>query len=205
MVYPVKLLPKTNYKNIETGLEDKCLIRHFVVDETQGVLDDLGFLKDYIIASGGEKQLPDLSTSLFGVFTENDIYFNVINSHLIQYCVPNHNSTSPIYIQDFNIVNNRRFWSILVEKIDNVVVEYDGDEFKATCFISHTPTISNFWHFSIMWYINTEGKYWDATDTSISNSTKRKLKKETRDFLKKFAKEEILSNSVIEEEHYCLK
>lgn len=205
MEYPIKLLPKTSYKSIETGLEDKCLIRHFVLDENQGAIDDLGFLKDYIIASGGEKQLPDLSTSLYGIFTEDDINFNVVNAQLTEYCEPNHNSTSPIYLQDFNITENRKFWSILTQNIDNKEVEYDGVNFKATCYIAHTPTKSNFWHFSIMWFINSENKYWNASDGSISSSTKRKLKKETRDFLKKFAKEEILSSSVIEEEHYCLK
>ena len=106
MEYPIKLLPKTSYKSIETGLEDKCLIRHFVLDENQGAIDDLGFLKDYIIASGGEKQLPDLSTSLYGIFTEDDINFNVVNAQLTEYCEPNHNSTSPIYLQDFNITEN---------------------------------------------------------------------------------------------------
>ncbi len=204
MEYPTKLLPKNIYKSITTGLEDKCLIRHFVFDENQGVFDELGFLKEYIIAKGGEKQLPDLSTSLYGIFTEDDINFNVVNTQLNEYCEPNHNSTSPIYLEDFNIAENRRFWSILIENIDNKVVEYDGVDFKATCYIAHTPTKSNFWHFSIMWFINSEKKYWNASDVSISSATRRKLKKETRDFLKKFAREKILSNSVIEEKHYCL-
>lgn len=202
MVYPIRLLPKTNYKSITTGLEEKCLIRHFVANNEQGVVDDLGLLKDYVIASGGEKQLPDLSTSLFGVFTDYDIVFNVVNTSLNEYCEPNHNSNTPIFEEDFIIAENRSYWSILVDKIDNQPVEYDGIDFKATCSVKHTPTISNFWHFSIIWFINSEDKYWDAGDNTISNSTKRKLKKETRDFLKLFAKQEILSDSIIEEEHY---
>lgn len=203
MVYPIRLLPKTNYKSITTGLEEKCLIRHFVVNNEQGVVDDLGLLKDYVIASGGEKQLPDLSTSLFGVFTDNDIAFNIVNTSLNEYCEPNHNSRTPIFEEDFIIAENRSYWSILLDKIDNQPVEYDGIDFKATCFVKHTPTISNFWHFSIIWFINSEDKYWDAGDNTISNSTRRKLKKETRDFLKLFAKQEILSDAIIEEQHYC--
>lgn len=204
MEYPIKLLPKTNYKSITTGLEEKCLLRHFVVNNEQGAVDDLGLLKDYVIASGGERQLPDLSTSLFGIFTDSDIVFNVVNPSLNEYCEPNHNSTTPIFEEDFIIAENRSYWSILVDKIDNQPVEYDGIDFKATCYINHTPTKSNFWHFSIMWFINNENKYWDATDTTISTSTKRKLKKETRDFIKLFAKQEILSHSIIEEEHYSI-
>lgn len=204
MQYPIRLLPKTNYKSITTGLEEKCLIRHFVINNEQGVVDDLGLLKDYIIASGGEKQLPDLSTSLFGVFTDNDIVFNIVNPLLAEYCEPNHNSTTPTFEEDYVIAENRSYWSILVNEIDNKVVEYDGVEFKATCYTCHTPTKSNFWHFSIMWFINSENKYWNVNDASISTSTKRKLKKETRDFLKLYAKEGIVSHNIITEEHYCL-
>lgn len=203
MDYPIRLLPKTNYKSITAGLEEKCLIRHFIANNEQGIVDDLGFLKDYVIASGGEKQLPDLSTSLFGVFTDNDIVFNVINTSLNEYCEPNHNSNPPVFEEDFIIADNRSYWSILVDKINNQPVEYDGVNFKATCFVKHTPTISNFWHFSIIWFIDSEGKYWDAGDNTISNSIRRKLKKETRDFLKLFAKQVILSDSIIEEEFYC--
>ena len=97
MEYPIKLLPRTNYKSIITGFEEKCLIRHFVADKGQGVLDDLGYLKDYVIASGGERQLPDLSTSLFGIFIESDITYNVINNSLTAYCEPNHNAVLPIF------------------------------------------------------------------------------------------------------------
>lgn len=203
MEYPINLLPKTNYKRISTGLENKCLIRHFVADNN-GIVDDLGLLKDYVIANGGEKQLPDLSTSLFGIFTQNDVFLNVINTSLNDYCEPNFNSSSPIFEEDFVIAENRNYWSILVDKIDNQPIEYDGADFKATCYIAHTPTKSNFWHFSIMWFINSENKYWDASDTTISSATKRKLKKETRDFLKLFAKEGIVSNDVITQDHYCL-
>ncbi len=126
MEYPIKLLPKTNYKSITTGLEEKCLLRHFVINNEQGAVDDLGLLKDYIIASGGEKQLPDLSTSLFGVFTDNDIVFNVVNPLLTEYCEPNHNSTIPIFEEDFIIAENRSYWTILVDKIDNQPVQYGG-------------------------------------------------------------------------------
>lgn len=203
MTYPIKLLPKTNRKSITTGIEEKCLIRHFIPDNEQGVVDDLGLLKDYVIASGGEKQLPDLSTSLFGVFTDNDIIFNVVNTSLNEPCEPNHNSRTPIFEEDFVITENRSYWSILIDKINNQPVEYDGIDFKATCSVKHTPTISNFWHFSINWFINSEDKHWDAHDKTISTSTKRKLKKETRDFLKLYAKQEVLSHSIIEEEHYC--
>ncbi len=204
MEYPIKLLPKKNYKSTTTGLEEKCLLRHFVLNKEQGAVDELGLLKDYVIASGGEKQLPDLSTSLFGVFNEEDVVLNIITESLNEYCEPNHNSTTPIFEEDFIIAENRSYWSILVEKIDNQPVEYDGEDFKATCNISHTPTKSNFWHFSIIWYINSEDKYWDAKDGTISNSTRRKLKKETRDFLKLYAKEGIVSNNTISENHYCL-
>lgn len=203
MDYPIKLLPKPNYKSIETGLEEKCILRHFVSNPALGIVDDLGYLKDYVIASGGDKQLPDLSTSLYGIFTLEDIILNITNDSLNDYCVPNFDSTLPVYDQDFNISVNRSFWSIMIENIHNQKVDYDGDDFKATCYVKHTPTKSNFWHFSITWFINSENKFWNANDGAISASVKKKLKKETRDFIKLFAKQEILSDSIIEEEHYC--
>ena len=204
MEYPIKLLPKTNYKSIITGLEKKCLIRHFVSNNDQSDVDDLGLLKDFVIASGGEKQLPDLSTSLFGIFDENDIVFNVINKTLNEYCDPNHNSSLPIYEEDFIIADNRNYWSILIDNIHDKLVKYEGTEFRATCYVKHTPTKSNFWHFSIIWFINSEDKYWNADDITISSATRRKLKKETRDFLKVFAKKGTVSHNIISEEHYCL-
>lgn len=118
MDYPPSLLPQSNYKLIDCDLEDFCLIRHSHLPQDE-LLDSMGDLKNEVIASGAEKLLPDYSTSLLGVFELDNIKIKVTNSDYQEYCEPNTEVETPVYQDDFELIGNRGYWTIMINAIND--------------------------------------------------------------------------------------
>jgi|SRR5690606_27610127 len=198
MDYPLTLLPEENRKIIDCDLTGCCLIRHSHLSN-DALLDDLGLLKNEVIQS---KDLPDFSTSLFGIFTLENIKIKVTNGVYQCYCEPNCNVDTPIFEDDFVCDANRGHWSILVESIHNKKIEYEDQDFSAICHIYHTPMKWNFWHFSVRWYLNDIEDYWHNNPGYQTKSIRKKLVFEARSLIKKFGKAEVISNKIINENCY---
>ena len=201
MDYPLTLLPKSNYKLINCDLSEFCLIRHTHILQ-ENLLDDIGNLKNEVIASGAEKILPDYSTSLLGVFELENIKIKVTNLDYQEYCKPNIEVQTPIYEDDFELIDNRGFWTIKIDSINDKEIEYEDGSLKAVCKVHHTPMKWNFWHFSINWYIDDISDYWHNNSDYQTPSIRRKLISEARGLLKEFGKPIVLSEEIIEEHCY---
>ena len=201
MDYPLTLLPKSNYKLINCDLSEFCLIRHTHILQ-ENLLDDNGNLKNEVIASGAEKILPDYSTSLLGVFELENIKIKVTNLDYQEYCKPNIEVQTLIYENDFELIDNRGFWTIKIDSINDQEIEYEDGSLKAVCKVHHTPMKWNFWHFSINWYIDDISGYWHNNPDYQTPSIRRKLISEARGLLKEFGKPIVLSEEIIEEQCY---
>ena len=180
MNYPIRLLPKKNYKKINCNIDEHHLIRHCHLSG-KDMFNDLGEIKDEVI--GMKNQLPDCSCSLLGVYKFDDIKIEIKKDSLYEYCSPDFElSDSLIFKKDFDLRTNRGFWCLKVENINKKEVRYDDNNFKATCYVLHSPTKCNFWHFSLNWYIDDKGDYWhNLSDNKILT---RMLKTKVRALLK---------------------
>lgn len=156
MNYPLELLPKNNYKIIITeDLPPEAVIIRTTDEKV--VLDELGKIPEkYIVKSGSEKQVFDLSVNLYGVYKLEHIKIQIKKDSGIDNkwaegdeCLDNidkssfelNESKSAIFFSVFDIHN---------EKIP-YIKEINGQtsDFEATCKVKHEPTVSNFWHFEI--------------------------------------------------------
>lgn len=200
MDYPVNLLPKASHKFIDCDLSGLCLIRHSHLPN-ELILDEHNQLKNEIITSN---QLPDLSTSLFGVFTLMDIKIKVTNEDYQCYCNPNIEVEPPVFEKDFECVEGRGYWSVLIESVNKQKVEYEDGSLSAICHIVHTPMKWNFWHFSMRWFINDINNYWHINPEYQTKSIRRKLVAEDRGLIKEFGKPILVSEQVIDESCYTL-
>lgn len=198
MDYPLALLPKENHKIIDCDLTGCCLIRHSHLPNVD-LLDNLGLLKNEVIQS---KDLPDFSTSLFGIFTLEDIKIKVTNGAYQCYCQPNCIVDTPIFEDDFEYDSNRGHWSILFDSIHNQKIEYADQDFTAICQIHHTPMKWNFWHFSVQWYINDINDFWHNNLEYQTPAIRKKLAFEARGLIKKFGKAAVISDKKIKENCY---
>mgnify|MGYP005850082119 CR=1 FL=1 len=203
MQYPTHLLPNQNYKLIDCDLSKFYLIRHSHIPQDK-LLDDLGNLKTEAIAQGAIKIIPDYSTSLFSVFETSDIYIKVINKNYQVYCKPNEVIDTPVYDKDFILNENRGYWLVKIEKINNQKIKYEDGSLSAICVVIHTPMKWNFWHFSIRWYINDIDGFLHENPDYETKSVRRKLTNEARSLLKEYGSTRIFSDDVIEKDCYIV-
>ncbi|MGP8215406.1 MAG: hypothetical protein ACLQQ4_07575 [Bacteroidia bacterium] len=80
-------------------------------------------------------------------------------------------------------------------------IEYSFDNksgFKGTCIVIHTPTKSNFWHFSLRWQNN------NGEDVSSVNTHKRAVLSAAKNFIKICGKPNFQAFSILPEYHYTI-
>lgn len=178
MSYPDILLPLSTYCRIEKDLSTYYLIRHFVdKGVSSDILDINGKLKNGII--GQSNTLPDLSTSLYGIFKHYHVKYSLLN----QFYNENwdfSNSIENILVEtvDFTLNTNRNYYIVKISDLHNQSIKDDVGNIFAVCKGNHTPTNGNYWHFSINWFITSEGKYWhqDIENISITKNLKRTMR-----------------------------
>ncbi len=159
MQYPKHLLPHKDNKTIvfEDWLQSFFLLRH---TPDQDLIDpDTGKLKfNYIVTQSDH--LRDFSTNLLGTYLRADskivirsskermLYFNGLWQE-------NEVVEAPKFQEDFEINESRGCFFLCIGELEgqkvpiSIADKYTGD---AICKILHTPTRSNFWHFSIRWF-----------------------------------------------------
>lgn len=118
----------------------------------------------------------DLSCSLFGIFHTAHTKIEILNrEEYNHYCNPNESVRIPIFQEDFDISPNRGYWFVKIADIVGNSVEYRKTDnwYSATCVTQHTPMKWNFWHFSITWFLSSEGCNWKDLNNPSNSWTKR--------------------------------
>jgi hypothetical protein len=197
VLYPTEILPNPSRKLISCNIQEHYLIRSTNTSVLSDLIDeDTGDLKQTHICSPSGR-ITDLSTSLFGIFnlTHNNIELTADKKkHLGAYCEPDCAVEVPIYEIDFYFNENRGYWTVPIDKIQDETVEYfignkPNEIFSAICKVIHTPAIWNFWHFSVRWYLVEHQCYLDSmTDEKLKSKITKRLSGNARAMLAKFAK-----------------
>lgn len=161
--YPQHILPKPHFKLIiDIELIKRGILIHYTDSKDNRDSDNL--LKEQSVARH-ENHIRDYSNNLLGAFGIEDIYIDVTVSESKDYFIDLWNVgsavKSPIFKKDFKVNSERGYFFLNISDFHNKEVNFvDLDDpklsVKATCQVLHTPTNSNFWHFSLRW-ITKEG------------------------------------------------
>lgn len=173
-------MPKINYKLIESDLSDRYLIRRFNDLETIPVTDNLGGISLVYICDP-TSQIIDLSTNLLGIFKKNHFCYLITKngqiSGLTEYWDLISKTRRPHFPVEFEINNNYNCWSLPIKKLSGLTVPFftglgskDEKKYEVECKVIHTPTRSNFWHFSLRWFLDGE----DVNTLIANNQLKSK-------------------------------
>jgi hypothetical protein len=182
MSYPNRLLPQQDYKKI-CWFED--LRKYFLVHTTEtkeNIDPQTGKLKISLVVRQTD-HLKDYSNNLLGVFLIDDVYW-----------IPNSNSANRLYYReawvegdcvippvvpsDFDINVNKGYFFLKISDFHEVVINFEDNTFASPiCRLLHTPTNSNFWHFSLRWYF--DGKDLESWTEGI----KRRMKTSAKAFI----------------------
>ncbi len=200
MSYPSYLLPTPLHKfiAIEDFILDEYLIRHTPNSDNRDLTSGKLRIECIVLQTD---HLKDYSNKLFGHFTIDDIFWGVVNCERKQYLgdlwVENSEVLAPSIPDEISRFEERGYFFIPIYKIHNKQVSYE-DETKVTIvgMVFHTPTNSNFWHFSIRWLIN--GKEMEKWPNSIKN----RMKATGKAFLQEIAIFEVPKSTPIPEELY---
>lgn len=206
MSYPIALLPHPGRKLITCDLTGRHLIRHTSISDPNELKDpNTGHVKVEYLCSPRE-QAADLSTSLLGVFTHENIQIELIGPQkgfFQEYCDPNDAVSAPIEGTDFRLNTERGFIVIPIDDIDGRKVEFkkSDETMTATCQVKHTSARWNFWHYSLRWVAPEEFIH-DNPDFLKKKQWVQRMLATARSFVCQFAKTDLPAYNAIESPCY---
>lgn len=184
MPYPEHLLPQPNYRLIEWNddLRSCFLLRSA---PTKNVVDpETGKVRAKHVNDGSREQLKDYSTNLLGVFTPEDAALRIEKTerkaYLTGHWKPGETVEPPI-AEDFSLQPEYGYFYYQIGEIQGYpqpfsIANLPG--YVGQCYVLHTPTRSNFWHFSVRWKTQDQ----DVED-ALNESERRNLLGLVRAFL----------------------
>lgn len=156
MQYPGRLIPRLCFKHIQTDLSAYFLCR--AVSDKALLTPVNGMFSEEMICSVN-KELFDYSTNLLGVFLPEDTKIVLIGDDkklFYSYWDFEEEVTIPVFGKDFEVAENRICFFFPIASLHQKICipmpstpNSQGD--KLTANVIHTPTRSNYWHFSIRW------------------------------------------------------
>jgi len=188
-------------------MSEQYLVRH---TPDKNIIDpDVGLIYEKAICSPSESNMPDLSTSLLGVFQIEHIQISLTHIGIdvfSHYCEPDIVvEPIPIYEQDFLLDPERGCWLVQILKIhdEEADYKYNEDKLKAVCKVIHSPMAWNFWHFSVRWFLEKDNCYWhELEESDRKKKWSQRLAHETRSLVRKFATIELPEPNEIQPECY---
>jgi hypothetical protein len=171
----------------EEGLANQiyALVRH---TENQDNRDEFGNLHSGSVAFQTD-HLHDYSTNLLGVFQCKDLKWKWLKgTSCIELWNLKDEAIMPVLEQDVTIVEGRGTFYLKINELHKQLFDLPapiGDTEKLECLVLHTPTKSNFWHFSLRWIVKGE-------DTTNWEPKRRRKVLET-------ARSVIISNAIFEQ------
>lgn len=163
MTYPEHLLPKPDYRIIRwrDDLRRYYLLR--TVPSPEVIDPDLGKVRARWFDEISREQFKDYSTNLLSIFTTKDAAIQWIKNerkaYLTGYWMENETVNPPTQ-DDFIFLQQFGYFFFLIDAIQDfpqpVAVPRLPAYTQTRCYILHTPTRSNFWHFSVKWKVEQE-------------------------------------------------
>ena len=174
MNYPVRLLPQPIFKEVTEDLSGYFLCRKF--PDKSLMKNDSPIINEEILGINSGGQCFDYSTNLPGIFELNDNWIELTGEnkkHYRSYWDWISKINEPLFEKDFLINENIGWFFLPISQISNIVIPFSRNGFTppdetAKAMVLHTPTNSNFWHFSIKWH---DGKgFINANDSKWKNN-----------------------------------
>ncbi|HYM95463.1 MAG TPA: hypothetical protein VET23_15095 [Chitinophagaceae bacterium] len=158
MTYPAQLLPHLIFKKITADLSGYFICRKVL---NKALLQEPlpPILPEELLGIETASDCFDYSINLPGIFELQHNLIEMIGEqkkYFIKYWDEVSEVTVPIYEQDFNINENIGWFFLHIERVNGITIPFNRKldappNEIATAIVSHTPTNSNFWHFSIRW------------------------------------------------------
>ncbi|MCB0645213.1 MAG: hypothetical protein KDC49_01030 [Saprospiraceae bacterium] len=203
MIYPDELLPKKQYKYIDTDLKNHHLIRTV---STIDCLDENGFVGIEYIASP-RHNLSNLSVHILSVFDYKHLPIVICGDRkafLISDCDDFSEDANLVFGEDFILQETNWFWILRVGDLqDNYQCEIKGIVYQFAPTVIHCPTRCNFWHYEIRWTIlNSSFSQQTATQQKKINDA---MYAEARKTLQVLASSKIVAYERLKAEDYSLQ
>lgn len=204
MSYPKRLLPKQDYKNIDTDSlpDNACLLR---TTNLENYTDSLGRIKiDAILLEGDYNQVFDLSVNLLGIYVEEDKKYKLIDKELIKLWKEGDDCPKHVNDNQYEIDENIKAIFFEVKKIHQKEFPYtktidnSENQFEGISLVEHVPTHGNFWHYQLF-FKDVDGKIIKSGKSGWVKNLRGFL---VKSYLKKFARPTIDSVPALEEKIY---
>lgn len=148
---------------------------------------------DYVVKF--TNHLRDYSNNLLGVFLVDDIYWALQDCPNKDYFMAKWKEgmevKNPKVPDEYDQEESRGYFFLDIGDCHEEVVKFEDDQCKHSnpvCMVMHTPTNSNFWHFSLRWFF-------DGQDLeSWTGGIKRRMKTSAKAF--------IIEKAFFDEPHY---
>lgn len=158
MNYPEQLLPQLIFKKITTDLSEYFICRK-VFDKTL-LQEQLPIVAEELLGIVKASDCFDYSTNLPGVFELEHNKIDLIGerkANFRAYWNEESKVEIPVFEKDFVINEDVGWFFLQIDKINKIAIPFNRktentSKEVATAVVIHTPTNSNFWHFSIKWH-----------------------------------------------------
>lgn len=158
MNYPEALIPRLHFKRIETDLSEYWLCR--TTPNLDLLQPNSGRLKEIVLFQDNNwEELYDYSTNLPGYFRLTDNFITLQGEerkYFRSYWDFLEAVRIPVFEQDFTVDESKGIFFLPIAAIHRKIQfplkrppKLSDD--ILTAIVVHTPTRSNFWHFSICW------------------------------------------------------
>lgn len=181
MQYPNRLLPQPHFKRITWNESLRnCYLIHFT--ESKDIIDpETNKLRITLVVKQTD-HLRDYSNNLLGVFLVDDIFWAPQQCEKSEYFRAEWEQSTevipPNVPGEYYRNDNRGYFFLQISKCQGEIVHFEDDTFtRPICMLLHTPTNSNFWHFSLRWFFDgQELEKW-------TNGIKRRMKTSAKAFI----------------------
>lgn len=181
MKYPNRLLPKPHYKQISWN---ESLRNHYLIHytETTDLIDPKTSKLRLAFVVKRTDHLRDYSNNLLGVFLADDIFWALQDCQdkesLIAAWDVGSNVRTPIVPDEYKYDKSKGCFFLSIGDCHEEVIQFEDNTYtQPVCKVLHTPTNSNFWHFSLRWFFDGQDlEKW-------TNGIKRRMKTSAKAFI----------------------
>lgn len=180
MLYPAEILPQPHFKKINESLDGFFICRKV---PNRQALELTPIIKEELLGLERASDCFDYSTNLPGVFELVHNKLEIVGEdkkYFITYWDEGVPVVTPIHEQDL-IVNDGAGWFFLpINKVAGLRIPFNRKQNLPTnetalSAVVHTPSNSNFWHFSIKWK-DDNGDYISANESKWKNQIIAKVR-----------------------------
>ncbi len=184
MSYPARLLPQPNFRIMKWRDELRLCYLIRTTSSAEIIDNDTGKVRAKFVTDGSREQLKDYSTNLLGTFRPSDSAIQIEKSERKPYLTApweEGETVAPPMEQDFSILTDYGCFYYQIGALQDFPQPFsiaNQPGYVGNCYVIHTPTKANFWHFSVRWKIGAQD-----IEQALTESQRKNLLGLVRSFL----------------------